>query len=62
LPLELVMPDLYLSTSEGGSMLYSIINLLIGVTVGGLVFLWLSYRSNLAGVILGERFSFLKRR
>jgi O-antigen/teichoic acid export membrane protein len=62
LPLESVMPDLYLSTSEGGSMLYSIINLLIGVTVGGIVFLWLSYRSNLAGLILGERFSFLKRR
>lgn len=62
LPLEFLMPDLYLSTSEGGSMLYSIINLLIGVTVGGIVFLWLSYRSNLAGLILGERFSFLKRR
>ncbi|TKD67998.1 putative polysaccharide biosynthesis protein [Pseudalkalibacillus hwajinpoensis] len=62
LPLESVYPDLYLSKSEGGSMLYSSINLLVGITVGGIVYLWLSYRSNLAGLILGERFTFLKRR
>ncbi|WP_347549218.1 polysaccharide biosynthesis protein [Pseudalkalibacillus hwajinpoensis] len=62
LPLESAMPNLYLSASEGGSMLYSIINLLVGITVGGVIYLWLSYRSNLAGLVLGERFSFLKRR
>ncbi|MBN8209479.1 polysaccharide biosynthesis protein [Bacillus sp. NTK071] len=62
LPLESVYPDLYLSKSEGGSMLYSSINLLVGITVGGIVYLFLSYRSNLAGLILGERFTFLKRR
>lgn len=61
MPLENAMPNLYLSKSEGGSMMFSIINLLIGVGVGGAVYLWLSYRSNLAGLILGERFKFLKR-
>ncbi|WP_377888105.1 oligosaccharide flippase family protein [Alkalihalobacillus sp. R86527] len=61
LPLENAMPNLYQSKSEGGSMLFSIINLLIGIGVGGVLYLYLSYRSNLAGLVLGERFKFLKR-
>ncbi|MCA0986421.1 putative polysaccharide biosynthesis protein [Guptibacillus algicola] len=61
LPLENAMPNLYNSKSDGGSMLFSIINLLIGIGVGGVLYLWLSYRSNLAGLVLGERFKFLKR-
>ncbi|BAB06996.1 polysaccharide biosynthesis protein [Halalkalibacterium halodurans] len=34
----------------------------VGVTVGAAVYLYLSYRSNLAGRVLGERFSILKRK
>ncbi|HET7580021.1 MAG TPA: polysaccharide biosynthesis protein [Bacillales bacterium] len=36
--------------------------MVIGVVTGGACFFLLAYRSNLAGHILGDRFSFLKRR
>ncbi|WP_017726510.1 putative polysaccharide biosynthesis protein [Halalkalibacterium ligniniphilum] len=41
--------------------LNSFILTIVGVGVGGLVYLYLTYRSHLAGQVLGTRFSFLKR-
>jgi polysaccharide transporter, PST family len=41
--------------------LHSVIIMLIGVVVGGAVYLYLSYRSYLLGALLGNRFSFFKR-
>lgn len=40
----------------------SLLVMVIGVVAGGACYGWLAYRSNLAGQILGDRFSFLKRR
>jgi PST family polysaccharide transporter len=34
---------------------------IVGITVGAGIYLYLSYRSNLAGKLLGSRFSFLKK-
>ncbi|TLS39048.1 putative polysaccharide biosynthesis protein [Pseudalkalibacillus caeni] len=48
--------------NKGGSYLQAILSLIAGVVTGGAVYLWLSYRSHLAGQILGNRFKFLKRK
>jgi O-antigen/teichoic acid export membrane protein len=40
----------------------TIITLAAGILVGGAVYLFLSYRSGLLNIILGEKFSFLNRR
>lgn len=53
LPIELIV--------SSKSYMKALLSLIIGVLVGGVVYLWLGIRSNLAGQIFGDRFSFLKR-
>ncbi|HEX7063572.1 MAG TPA: polysaccharide biosynthesis protein [Bacillales bacterium] len=48
--------------SVPGSYTEAIFTMISGVLIGGACYFWLVYRSNLAGQILGDRFSVLKRK